>query len=184
MVNTSYNDWLVYDYNMNVFVLGGESPRHQEWVRQVAEVLKPAFEHVAFQDYRHWADGSTTDIDHEAAEAAKIAAGLGEYVIVAKSIGTVITTLGIGKGSLAPSRCVFLGLPLGAVRRIPGVVEGIKLLPQTIFVQNAHDPLGSADEVKSFVGVHGNSQASTLATPGDTHDYADLSLIAKLASQE
>src|SRR5258706_12101649 len=100
---------------MNALILGGESPRHYDWVRTVAEHLKPAFDKVVYLDYRHWSAGGGSDIEYETAEVAKLTDDLGEYVIVAKSIGTVIATLGIASGTLKPARCVFLGLPLGLV---------------------------------------------------------------------
>jgi hypothetical protein len=162
---------------MNVLILGGESPRHKAWVRQVAEAVASQFGTVAYLDYKHWDTGEPTDIEHEIQAAANIAKDLGEYIVIAKSIGTVITTLGNARGVLHPKRCVFLGLPLGAARRIDGVVPGMKLLPATVFIQNSHDPLGSADEVKSFISLYGNDSALCLATAGDTHDYADFTLI-------
>src|SRR5258708_1357816 len=98
---------------MNALILGGESPRHYEWVRTVAEHLKPSFEKVVYLDYRHWSTGGGSDIEFETAEVAKLTDNLNEYAIVAKSIGTVIATLGVASETLKPTRCVFLGLPLG-----------------------------------------------------------------------
>jgi hypothetical protein len=166
---------------MNVLILGGESPRHYQWVRDVAKVLQPRFSSVHFLDYRHWSNGGATDIEYEITAATKLAEGMEEYIIVAKSIGTVIAMLGIGRGLLHPQRCVFMGLPLGAVRRIPDVVPYVAKLPPTTFVQNEHDPLAAATEVATFIDIHGNKDASIVITPGETHDYINFNQIATLA---
>lgn len=168
---------------MDALIFGGESPRHQQWVRDVARTLQPHFSAVKFLDYRHWSEGGPTDIEFEIAAAAKLAATSASYTIVAKSIGTIIAVLGIGTTVLRPTRCVFLGLPLGVLRRMPGVIDAIRLLPPTTFVQNEHDPLGSTEEVASFIDVHGNHLATVLKTPGDTHDYVDFEQIAALAQE-
>ncbi len=166
---------------MNVLVLGGESPRHKAWVRQVANTLQPHFGRVVFLDYRHWDTGEPIDIGHEVSEAAKLMENLEEYIIVAKSIGTVIALLGNARGVLHPKRCVFLGLPLGAMHRIAGVEQGMKLLPPVTVVQNDHDPLGSADEAASYIKEFGNGDISVRPARGETHDYVDFGLIEKLA---
>lgn len=171
---------------MNALILGGMSPRHKEWVRQVAEVLQPHFEEVRFLDYDHWdVNGGEMDVEHELARAAELAKDFGEYVVVAKSIATVLTTLGNARGLLAPKRCVFLGFPLKVVHELPQVNELAKALPSlpfTTFVHNEHDPLGEADTVKEFILKHRpQTYEFKIVLDDATHDYVDLDLITQLA---
>ncbi len=77
-----------------------------------------------------------------------------------------------------------MGLPLGLVEKIQGAAEALRTLPSTTFMQNEHDPVGSAKEVRTFVSAHGNTHAAVLAIPGDTHDYADFALITKQALEK
>lgn len=176
---------MLYDKIMQALILGGQSPRHHEWVRQVADALQPSYERVAFLDYRHWGAGGDIDVAHEVDAAAKLAVGLGDYVIVAKSIGSVVTAYGIMGGQLAPKRCVFLGFPLSVVRQsYPQVVDAFTTLPPTVFVQNEHDPLGSAQAVRQYVTEARAPAAQFVVTPGETHDYLDFLQIQKLAVGE
>ena len=171
---------------MNALLLGGMSPRHKEWVRQVAEALRPHFEEVRFLDYDHWdVAGAEMDVERELARAAELAKDYGEYVVVAKSIGTVLTTLGIFRGQLKPARCVFLGFPYNTVLELPQVTELAKALPRlpyTVFVHNEHDPLGEADVVKQFILAHRpETYEFKIVLDDATHDYVDFGLIARLA---
>ena len=168
---------------MNALILGGQSPRHQVWVRQVAESLQPYFQVVTFLDYRHWQDDSEPDVAYEMEQASKLAATLGEYVIVAKSLGTVITTRAVEKQMLNPAQCVFLGFPLEVVNKTyQDIAAKLASLPATTVVQNTYDPTGSFELVEAYVKMHGNRRVNCLETPGDTHNYIDFALIAKLAS--
>jgi len=167
---------------MNALILGGQSPRHQVWVRQVAESLQPYFQVVTFLDYQHWQKEVSVDLEYEIGQASHLASELGEYVIIAKSLGTMLAVHGNALGLLHPSRCIFLGLPLKALDGLEDMPEGLRRLPPTVFVQNAQDPLGSFADVQAYVAAHGNGRVKCLETPGDTHNYVDFALIAKLAS--
>lgn len=168
---------------MNALILGGESPRHHAWVRVVAEALEPHYDKVAFLDYHHWqADGAEIDLEYELNAAAKLAGTLGDYIVVAKSIGTVIAILANARGRIAPHSCVFLGFPLRVVAGVrPEVAAGLKSLPRTVFVQNEQDPLGSAAAIQAYVEANPPARYKLQELPGDTHDYTDFKLIAQLA---
>jgi predicted alpha/beta-hydrolase family hydrolase len=167
---------------MNVLVLGGMSPRHHEWVRGVAEALKPHMEEVVFLDYRHWQTGEEMDIEYEITQTVALAARLGEYIVVAKSIGTVITTLATSRGMLSSQRCLFMGFPLSVVEQyLPEVAEALKDLPPTTFLHNEADPLGSSKAVQAYLGAHTPPHFDFKVLPGSTHDYVDFNLITQLA---
>lgn len=167
---------------MNALILGGMSPRHKEWVREVAAELEPHFETVRFLDYKHWdTPDAEMDLEYEIAQAAKLAEELGEYVVVAKSIGMVVATLANARGTLKPQYCVFMGLPLKVVTaEIPEFGSALPKLPATHFLHNEHDPLGSADKVKAYIEAHEPKGYDLLVSPSDTHDYVDFKLITDL----
>lgn len=169
---------------MNTLILGGESPRHHEWVRNVAEAVQPHFDKVVYLDYRHWASGGNSDIEYEIGQASQLAQELGKYIIIAKSMGTVVASVGTARGNLHPERCMFMGMPLGLVERVTGASAAVYQLPPTVFIQNEHDPYSSAKQVQAFITSHGNKQASFVTVPGDTHDYVDFALIGRLARQQ
>lgn len=168
---------------MNALIFGGMSPRHYDWVRQVSEVLKPHFDEVRLLDYAHWDKTEVEmDLEHEISEAQKLAEGLGDYIVVAKSIGTVVTTLAVKRGLLSPEYCVFMGFPLKAIESdVPEVESALPQLPPTHFLHNEQDPLGDADAVRGYLEAHAPEQYDLLVSPGNTHDYIDFKLITDLA---
>jgi hypothetical protein len=151
----------------------------------VAEALKPHFDEVRFLDYRHWrTDAPDIDVEYELEQAVQLVDGLGEYVVVAKSIGTAITAIAVRRERLGPRKCVFLGFPLKVVKAdLPEVAAGLKTLPQAVFVQNEQDPLGSSADMKDYLRTYIPRGYMLKPLPGDTHDYLDFDLIAELASQ-
>jgi len=167
---------------MNVLILGGMSQRHYAWIREVAEVLRPHFAQVRLLDYAHWASDTEMDVEHEITEAVKLAEDFGEYIVVAKSIGTVVATLANARGLLHPDYCVFLGFPLKVVvTELPEVADSLPKLPPVHFVHNEHDPLGDADAVKAYLEAHAPESYDLLVSPGDAHDYVNFDLILDLA---
>jgi len=168
---------------MNALILGGMSPRHHGWVRDVASSLRPHFDTVRYLDYRHWQTGETMDLEYEIAQSARIAEDLDEYVIVAKSIGTVAGTLASYRGLLLPKRCVFMGFPLSGVEgEIPEVADALPTLPRTTFVHNEFDKVGTSLAVHAYIEAHSPAEFDFRVVPGnDTHDYIDFELITKLA---
>lgn len=170
---------------MKALVLGGNSPHHKQWVRDVKQALEPYFEEVRLHDYRHWLTNSPNiDMDYEINQVAKLAADLGEYVVVAKSIGTAITILGNTQGIISPKATLLMGLPLrGYMSGRLEVAEGLAKLPKTIFLQNSGDPLGSAKDVTSYIEAHPPAAWAIEIADNNTHDYIDFDTIAKLADK-
>ena len=174
---------MLYDKGMNALILGGQSPRHHEWVREVAGALRPHFGRVAFVDYRHWTSGGEIDVAYEMAVAAQQVASWDAYVVVAKSIGTVIATLGTAAGQLDPWRCVFCGFPLAVVQRAyPQVTSALAALPPTVCLQNEQDPLGSAAALQVYLTQAAAPKVRLLLTPGETHDYLNFEQLSQLAA--
>lgn len=139
-------------------------------------------------DYRHWeVEGAEMDVEGELARAVELAEGLGDYVVVAKSIGMVLATLANARGLIAPKACVFMGFPLRPAQELPQALElavAFKNLPPTVFLHNENDPLGTAEAVREYIERNAPADYEFQITPGDTHDYADFKLVATLAARE
>lgn len=176
---------MVYYGRMNALVLGGASPRHKQWVEVVSETLRPAFDEVRTLQYNHWAEGNADiDLEAEISQAAVLAQDFAPYVVVAKSIGTVVTALAVSRGLLHPKRCVFLGFPLTAVTSALSEVDtAIAQLPPTIFVHNEFDKVGSSLAVQEYLNGTKCTDYKLLVNYGNsTHDYLDYSFIVELAT--
>lgn len=168
---------------MQALIFGGMSPRHQAWVREVSAALQSDFDEVRLLDYRHWdSQNSAMDMEYEIAEAVRLAEGLTDYVVVAKSIGSVLASLATARGLLVPRHCLFMGFPLRVVlEEFPETAKALPHLPPTIFLHNESDPLGTSEAVRAYVAEHAPRQYALQTLPGDTHDYVDFELIARLA---
>lgn len=167
---------------MNILVLGGNSQRHKQWIRDLGAALEPIAGSIIIHDYKSWEDGTDTDVQAEIAAIAPKIVDLDDVVIVAKSIGTVITTLGIASGAFNSTRCVLLGLPLTMVHKyFAGLNDSLTKLPNVSFVQNENDPYGSVAEVEAFVKANPpRSYTFTRVANNDTHDYLDFDQIKEI----
>jgi hypothetical protein len=179
---------------MNLLLFGGNSQRNKEWIYSVKEALSDSFLTCLVHEYDHW-NGKGEFIDFEA-ELIKIKAevkDLGEYMVFAKSVGTVLTLMAIKAGILNPTKCLFVGLPLKLILEdkidLPGLLRANKVTVQIL--QNTQDPTGSYQEVASYIENLDLAQVKVYETIGDTHSYDDFrhiktlfdGLIEKLAEE-
>jgi len=168
---------------MNALILPGNSLRHREWGKDLAVAVTPLFGTVHMHEYRHWDTGEPeADTDYELEQLQKLTA-LGGYVIIAKSIGTVIAAIGIERGVLTPTHCLFMGIPLNVVDQLKlDFADMMKNLPSTV-IQNTSDPYGSFADVSTQLMSPTNAGSfSLIENPGDTHDYLDFDQIKQLIS--
>lgn len=169
---------------VDVVILGGQNPRHLAWAGALVGALGGAGFDARALEYANWRAGGDTDVDAEIPLAARLAGAGGEYAVVAKSIGTVITALGTARGLLRPAAAVLLGFPLVVVeaRQDAGLIRGaLGRLPRAAVFQNELDPFGSAEEVTRFFSPAdggGPPCPAVTAVPGRAdHEYADFGAI-------
>lgn len=160
---------------MRVLLLGGQNPRHAEWVRAFAGELESAGHATAFVDYQNWSEGGDTRVPHEMDVAAAITKEWGDFIVVGKSIGSVIAIEGIGRGLLKAGAAVLMGFPLTALTHDAEIRGAAGLLPPTIVFQNERDPFGSAQEVSAFFTEYGPAGCRVVTNFGHAdHDYVDF----------
>ena len=167
---------------MNMLLLGGNNPRHHQWLRELGAVLESAGHKVFLHDYAHWNTGAPlADIDTEVARVQQTIGTEKDYVIIAKSIGTVIATIAINHGMLRPQKCLLLGTPItGIAGDTPAFAPSLAALPRTVFVQNEHDPYGSADTLNTFLQTyHPAVYELDVVFNNYTHDYVDFEQIRR-----
>lgn len=170
---------------MNILFLGGNSPRHEAWVHEMADALSSPFDGVVVHDYKHWKTGAKlVDMDYEVAEIGDKMADLEPYVVFAKSIGTMITLKAMHQNTLRPKACVFLGLPLNAITdmELPAVDWLSEATVPLYFLQNEDDPYGPAEQLKATLPAN-IDQANITVLPGDTHDYNDIAAMTTLLAR-
>lgn len=166
---------------MNALLLPGNSPRHGVWVENLKNALGTTCEDITTQHYRHWSTGDkSADIDYEISVAHQGTLGLDPYVIIAKSIGTVIAVKGSAEGKLKPKKLILLGVPVnGGITKelFSAYLQAVDV--EVVVVQNTKDPLGAFSDVKgAFTGS--SKSIVFVELPSDTHDYLDFDAIKKL----
>lgn len=170
---------LVYTRVMDLIIFPGNSISNRAWAEEVARHVKEMFETIRIVYYKHWETGEKTiDFDVEDKELIKITQGLGEYVIFAKSAGTILSLRGITEGVLKPVKNVFCGFPLKFGRSLnQNVDEWLpKLTIPTTVIQNTDDPAMSYKEMSEYMESV-NEKVKTVETGGNTHDYEDYEVI-------
>ena len=165
---------------MKIVLLGGNSPRHYDWIRDLGRALEAAGHTVLLHDYEHWQTGAPlADISREVERVHALLANETGYMIIAKSIGTVIATVATAKGLLRPTRCLLLGVPFtGIAGETPEFLPGLATLPRTIFIQNEFDPYGSAEGLDTLLArSHPSVFDLVVVENNTTHDYTDFDLL-------
>ena len=163
---------------MDLILLAGNGSHNKAWIYEVSKTLAPLFDNCLVHDYEHWQNNEANiNFDAELAKLRHETEGIGEYVIFAKSIGSVLTFMGVNRGILKPKTIIITGLPLGMIEE-----EHIPMddwlrhsdIP-LLFIQNTEDPLGSFKEVEKYLsGIIGNRKYTLAELDGNTHNYNDL----------
>jgi len=168
---------------MNLLLLAGNGQHNKEWIYKVKDVLSPLFATLHVHEYAHWdSDEAFIDFDKEYATVEEETTKLGQYVIFAKSVGTILTLKGINEGVLHPTKCIFVGLPLTMTAEENSKIKAWLQASNVpiLFVQNTDDPLGSFDQVKAFVKSTGVVNCHIVNLPGDSHSYDDFQKLRAL----
>lgn len=178
---------ITYTESMNIVLLGGNSKRHYQWVRDLAASLTSNGHTVILHDYKHWLTGDeSADIEYEINSLSKQLEPYDNYIIIAKSVGTLIASLGIQRGAIKAAHAILLGVPLnGVISTYPEFTDALKSLPPTIIVQNSDDPYGAVADITQFIEQNAPTQViSVLEIPNNsTHDYVDFPLLNGVVSQ-
>lgn len=157
---------------MSFHLLAGSDPANKEWIERVAPLLSSAFRGTKIQEYSHWSTGGTLNLNHE---VSRLVAAIEEDVtpvgVFAKSAGILIALEALAEVEEPPLFAIFCGLPLTMAEAMDlDIVELLATIDYPVlFIQNAHDHAGSAEEVRMITGRI--ETAEFLLLPGGGHDY-------------
>ena len=161
---------------MNLLLLAGNSLRNKQWIHEARDHLAQPFDTAYVHEYTHWESGADfIDLDFELEQLMTAVRPLRQFATFAKSMGSVLALRCIAENAIMPTCMLIVGLPLQEINRrgIP-VNEWLRVSPIPILiVQNEDDPLGSFEQVLSYVGTCQNELIQVASVPGDTHDYED-----------
>lgn len=168
---------------MNILLLGGNSQRNKQWIHRVSEELSFQFKTRVVHDYLHWdGNGEFIDFNAELSRLDNLLTDLDDYVIFAKSVGSILSLKGISLGILNPEKCIFAGLPIKLAEEgsIPLKELLKKNLVPTLILQNTHDPTASYEELQSYIKRTDSLNYRTHELDGDTHSYDNFNEIKLL----
>lgn len=163
---------------MDLLLLSGNSKRGKEWLEQVDRYLEPQFDKTYRHDYAHWEkDEPEIDLDLELERLTELAKTISQqYIVFAKSAGTILTSKAVAMGVLRPKACLFVGLPMAMVhnQNLPAG-DWLETADFPISVlQHTSDPLGSFRDVKQYVESLNHDNITVHEIVGDTHDYLEF----------
>lgn len=163
---------------MDLLLFGGNSARNKDWINLVERKLSSEFTSANVCVYEHWKIGDEfINLEKELARLPSLTKNLGEYVIFAKSIGTILSMMAIQKGILNPKKCVYVGLPIRFVEQDKEIDLEKLILDNSapsLFIQNTADPTAPFMELENFIKDIPNTMNYLKELPGDTHNYDDL----------
>lgn len=162
---------------------------HKAWIDQVEQSLSPLFDGSRKLYYSHWETGEALlDFDLELEKLVALTDGLDNYIIFAKSAGTLLTMRGVKEGKLNPSKCLFTGVPVTWARNnhfpVELWMEGYSV--PTTYIHQTMDRTCSITELNTVLKEHNVQNATIIEVPGVDHNYDDFALLkvqmAKLLS--
>jgi hypothetical protein len=99
----------------HLIILPGNSVKNRTWGEVMCDHYGLQFASVTLLEYDHWESGAPQiDFDVELQKLAERNTPLfaeDEIVIMAKSVGSLLTFVAIRDGVIAPKKCIFFGIP-------------------------------------------------------------------------
>jgi hypothetical protein len=152
-----------------MFVIGlpGQSVGTEAWMRSLFGSLGIADPPARVQHYRHWDDHDVPDIDWE---ATRVRSETPELVL-AKSLGTLITIRAYAEYGFRPLRAVLMGTPIRHYtdHQVEVLCDFVDHIP-TLVIQQTADSKGP---YAMLAGVLPELARSAMCEiPGENHYYA------------
>jgi hypothetical protein len=176
---------------MDLVLLSGNSISHKKWIEEVADTLKPLFDKIYLQYYKHWETGDEVILmDHEIGVLKNALKDLDSYLVFGKSAGTLLTMRAVYEGFLQPVKCVLVGVPVpwGEMHNFAVDAWSEEFSVPTLFIQKTQDPAMPFDDLSLYLQKQQVRNYRMVELEGDSHYYGELELlkdfIAEFISQE
>lgn len=166
--------------NKYLLLLGGNVKNNISWLNKIKKTFIRDYE-VKKIYYDHWKNGNEIDFEIELNKLVKVINGVKDYYIIAKSVGSIISLLGVDRKIIKPKKIVILGLPLNYLKKInlnikPLIASAIHET-EILIIQQKNDPVGKYAEVIKEVS---ESNIKVIEIPGNYHIYGNMECIKPL----
>ncbi len=165
---------------MKLIIVPGNSPNHKEWAEKAKEEIGSLFDATQILYYSHWeTENPILDFDLELEKLVQLTEGLDDYIIFAKSAGTILTMRGVQEGKLHPQKCLFLGIPIVWANEkgfpVKDWIENFSTA--TRIIQQEFDRTCSVQDLEKALEDYHISNYTLRVVPGSDHDYSDWELL-------
>lgn len=173
---------------MKIFLLAGQSLSNKEWIEEVEQEFKKEFQDTKIIYYDHWKNESKNiDSEKEVGKFVKLVNEYtGDYLVFAKSIGTIIFSKGMEKLTNKPKGVLMVGIPYNLALDMG--VDMDKLKEKIDFNLNIYqkelDPLGNLKDIENVGG--GKVKVSKYVCEGEennNHHYSNTSYLLGLIKE-
>ncbi|MBI2268297.1 MAG: hypothetical protein HYU80_02475 [Candidatus Blackburnbacteria bacterium] len=170
------------DKRFSIILLGGNSLKNKSWIEKIEKKVKPVFPDTYVHYYKHWETGKEIiDFDYELNKLSEFVKDRKNYIIFAKSAGTLLTMRGVFEGAIKPDKCIFVGTPIRGVRKNDFAVDDWiqKYNIYTLYIQHKNDPVYSSDELKQYLQNNKRVGYAFMEIEGKSHDYLEYEFLTK-----
>lgn len=173
---------------MNCIYLSGNSIKNKSWIEDVERSLSDLFNNSYLQYYKHWQTGDEyIDLEHEQNVLNKNIKKFEDqnYIVFAKSIGTVLTAKSIKENVISPDKCIFVGTPISWAREKHMNPDSAfaEFSTQTLFIQHTNDPICSSAELKKVINNWKLKNFKFEELDGDSHHYPEINKIKEFTKK-
>ncbi len=160
---------------MKILGLPGVNPVTKKWMQELLLALGGDPFDSRMQEYHHWSENSDADIDYEASCLNEAFVDL----VIAKSIGTFISTYAFDAYNFRPQTAVFIGLPIRrhSSNNYELLSKFVEAVP-TLFIQQTSDFNGSYSELSKVVQAFPNAIITEVL--GDDHIYSNIDELRRI----
>ncbi len=165
---------------MKLILLSGNHKSNIEWIEKVHSQVGDLFDSAEILYYQHWkfedSDQSDIDLDLEIKNLKLIIPEDENYIIFAKSAGSLLTLKAINENLINPKKVFIVGFPYSWGRLKGYEFESwLENISQPItFIQKTSDPAISYKELKTHLSNHKNLNYELIEVEGDSHYYENI----------
>jgi hypothetical protein len=163
-----------------LIILGGNASNNITWLKKLKKVYEKDYDVITIY-YDHWNSDKKIDFDLELKKIKKIVMDLNDYYVLAKSVGSVISLIGIESQTIKPKGIIILGFPLRYLEannlNIDSTIKAATAKTKVLLIQQKNDPVGGYNEVLKKLP----NSIETVEIAGNHHVYSNFNCIKALA---
>ena len=137
-----------------LIILGGNNSRNIEWLKKMESTYKIDYD-VLTMHYDSWIDNSSIDFNVELVKLQQLVKNMKDYIIIAKSAGSILSMMGICNKMIMPKAIILMGLPLKFAENnninLEYMLQKVKQFCSVLIIQQKNDPLGKSSDVRKML---------------------------------